>query len=76
VSSATINDNTPEVVPVVLQNAAANDWLETKWPLLRKGYTDKEIYNASETGVFYKLMPDKSFRFQGNQCTGNNVTLY
>ncbi|CAH1712158.1 tigger transposable element-derived protein 4-like [Aphis gossypii] len=63
-----VNDNNMKLVPVISQNAAANDWLKTEWPLLRKGYTDKEIYNASETGVFYKLMPDKSFRFQGNEC--------
>lgn len=54
---------------------AIDRWLENEWPSLRKGYSDKEIYSASETGVFYKLMPDQSFRYQGHKCTGNEMSL-
>jgi len=72
VSSATVNLNTL----VVPQNAAASDWLITKLPSSwRKLYTDKKIYNASENEMFYKLqISEKSFRFQGNEYTGN-ITL-
>lgn len=55
--------------------AAADRWLQNVWPSLRKGYSDEEIYNAHETGVFYKLMPDQSFRLQRHKCTGN-IILY
>jgi len=54
---------------------AVDRWLENEWPSLRKGYSDEEIYNANETGVFYKLMPDQSFRFQGCKCIGNKMLL-
>ncbi|XP_022160203.1 tigger transposable element-derived protein 4-like isoform X2 [Myzus persicae] len=53
---------------------AIDRWLENEWPSLRKGYSDKEIYSASETGVFYKLMPDQSFRYQGHKCTDGELS--
>lgn len=34
------------------------DWLEKVWPTLRAQFRDDEIFNAYETGLFYKLTPD------------------
>lgn len=47
------------------------DWLRNVWPALREGYSDEEIYSADEIGLFYKLMLDQSFQFEGQQCRGN-----
>ncbi|XP_050303768.1 tigger transposable element-derived protein 4-like [Anthonomus grandis grandis] len=50
------------------------NWLTTVWAELRKGYKDVEIYNADETGLFYKLTPDKTLRFKGETCTGGKLS--
>ena len=35
-------------------NQAAEDWLKDVWPILRKSYLPKNIYNADETGLYYR----------------------
>ncbi|XP_025834752.1 tigger transposable element-derived protein 4-like [Agrilus planipennis] len=37
------------------QNSTTN-WLTTVWPNLRRQFSDDEIFNADETGLFYKLI--------------------
>ncbi|GLV33262.1 hypothetical protein CBL_08430 [Carabus blaptoides fortunei] len=41
----------------------SNEWLNTVWPNLRKVYKDEEIFNADETGLFFRMMPDKTMKF-------------
>ncbi|KAK9687779.1 Tc5 transposase DNA-binding domain [Popillia japonica] len=38
----------------------AETWLNEAWPKLRQNYEDNEIYNGNETGIFYKVLPDKT----------------
>lgn len=44
------------------------NWLESVWPTLRKGYTNDEIYNADETGLFFKLLPDRALELRNEKC--------
>ncbi|XP_063896995.1 tigger transposable element-derived protein 4-like [Helicoverpa armigera] len=50
------------------------DWLEKVWPTLRAQFTDDEIFNADETGLFYKLTPDKTLKFRGEKCKGGKLS--
>lgn len=50
-----------------------DEWVTKQWPKIREGYADDEIYNADETGVFYKLLPDKTLKFKGEKCTGGKL---
>ena len=45
-------------------------WLETHLPELLAQFKPEDIYNADETGLFYKLQLDKSLNFEGEKCTG------
>lgn len=56
----------PENVP--------QSWLQTVFPEIRKGYTDEEIFNADETGLFYKMTHNKTMRFKGEKCTGGKAS--
>ncbi|GFR58720.1 tigger transposable element-derived protein [Elysia marginata] len=38
-----------------------------------KKFEPRDIYNADETGLFYKCLPNKSLAFQGETCTGQKV---
>lgn len=45
-------------------------WIKNVWPEIRKGYNDSDIFNADETGLFYKLTPDRTLRFKQEKCIG------
>ncbi|XP_023228548.1 tigger transposable element-derived protein 4-like [Centruroides sculpturatus] len=49
------------------------NWLRDVWPKLRGEYADEDIYNADETGIFYKLLPDKTFKFKNEKCVGGKL---
>ena len=33
-------------------------------------YSPEDIYNVDETGLFYKLLPDRTYTFKGENCHG------
>ena len=45
-------------------------WLDDTLPQLLRQYKSKDVYNVDETGIFYKMTPDKSLIFKGEKCTG------
>ena len=45
------------------------DWIE-KLNEICEGYEDRNIYNADETGLFYRIMPNKTLCFKGEKCSG------
>lgn len=44
-------------------------WNE-KLPNILQAYTPDNIYNADETGIFYKMLPDKTMEFKDVNCHG------
>lgn len=34
--------------------------VENVWPQIRNGHDDKEISNAEKSGLFYKMLPDRT----------------
>lgn len=49
-------------------------WISEKWPDIRKGYSKEDIYNADETGVFYNVTPQYTFKFKGEKCVGGTLS--
>jgi hypothetical protein len=49
-------------------------WLNNQWPLICAGYRDEDIFNADETGLFYKCTPDTTLRFKGEPCNGGKMS--
>ena len=47
-----------------------DEWLSETLPKILKGYTPKDVFNADETGLFWHLLPDKTFSFKGDKCHG------
>lgn len=47
-----------------------SSWIKDIWPNLRRGYEDVDIFNADETGLFYRVTPDKTLKYQGEKCVG------
>lgn len=46
-----------------------DDWKD-KLAELTTGYDPEDIFNADETGLFYKCLPDKTLSFKSDKCNG------
>lgn len=40
--------------------SVSTNWLKDTWEHIRSGYADRDIFNADETGLFYKYMPNST----------------
>ena len=45
-------------------------WLGTKLPALLSEFQPDDIFNANETGLFWKCLPDKTLHLKGEACSG------
>ncbi|GFO06121.1 tigger transposable element-derived protein 6 [Plakobranchus ocellatus] len=54
----------------VVDCTVTNAWKEQDLPSLLKKYREEDIFNACETGSFYKCLPGKTLALKGEQCTG------
>lgn len=52
-----------------MDQGVCNHWTEDL-PNLLEGYEPDDIYNADETALFFKCLPDKTFTFKGEKCHG------
>ena len=50
-----------------------DEWLKYEWPDIRKNYDDKDIFNADETGLLFKVLPNKTLKFKGENCHGGKL---
>lgn len=39
-----------------------------------KEYSPKDIFNGDETGLFYRMLPTKSFVAKGETCVGGKMS--
>lgn len=46
-----------------------SEWMQGLEDLTSQ-YSDKDIFNADETALFYKCLPDKTFEFRESDCRG------
>ena len=47
-----------------------HEWYNTVFLDVLQNYQPRNIYNADETGIFFKLLPDKTFTFKGDTAHG------
>ena len=45
-------------------------WNETTLPTLLSKYDLQDIFNTDEPGLFYQCLPNKTYYFQGQTCSG------
>ena len=45
-------------------------WINRTLPNLVEKYSPDCIYNADETGLFWKMLPESTLDIKGNKCTG------
>ena len=47
-----------------------SSWSETTLPTILSNYKLKDIFNATEFGLFYQCLPDKTYHLKGEKCSG------
>ena len=52
---------------------AVADW-SVRLPAICDGYAAKDIFNADETGLFYRALPARSMVAKGDTCKGGKVS--
>lgn len=50
------------------------EWLEIEWPEIKKGYIDSNIFNADETGLLFRCLPETTLKFKGETCNGGKMS--
>ena len=45
-------------------------WNETTLPTRLSEYDLKDIFNAREFALFYQCLPNKTYHFKGQKCSG------
>lgn len=48
--------------------SVALGWIENTFMPLMSRYEEKNVFNADETGLFFKCLPNKTFAFKNDQC--------
>ena len=49
---------------------AVSDWHKTTLQAILREYKPADIFNADETGLFYRCLPDKTLCLKGDVCSG------
>lgn len=49
---------------------SSEDWKKNVLPDLIRQYDENDIFNADETGIFFKCLPNKTLAFKGQKCFG------
>jgi hypothetical protein len=52
----------------------ASEWVKSILVECQQGYSEEDIYNADETGMFYNMTPDSTFKFKGEKCVGRKMS--
>lgn len=53
-----------------VNTSAISTWFEDQWKPVCDQYKPEDIYNADETGVFWRMLPDRTLSFSGEKCSG------
>ena len=48
----------------------SDKWLSITLPTLQEGYEARDIFNVDKTGLFFKLLPEKTLGFKNEPCHG------
>ena len=49
-------------------------WTTITLPSILEGFAPENVFNADETGLFFKLLPDRTLSFKGEVCHGGKLS--
>ena len=51
-----------------------DEWQTNYLPALLKQFKAEDIFNAYETGLFYRCLPDRTYVFKNDKCAGEKLS--
>ncbi|XP_025190385.1 tigger transposable element-derived protein 6-like [Melanaphis sacchari] len=48
----------------------ANFWLENEWPSLISEFSPSDVFNADETGLYFRALPENTYVFKNEKAKG------
>lgn len=54
--------------------SSADHWMKEEWPKITAEYSSDNIYNADETGLYYRALPEHTFMFKTATPSGCKVS--
>lgn len=57
-----------------VEQTIVSDYRATKLQALLKEYAPSDIFNCDETGLFFKMLPDRTLSFSGDSCAGGKLS--
>ncbi|KAK9746513.1 Tc5 transposase DNA-binding domain [Popillia japonica] len=57
-----------------VSNSTTEELLKNVFAEISKNYTDEQIFNADETGLFYKMTPNKTLKSKAEKCSGGKMS--
>ena len=55
---------------LVVSEEDIRPWFDVTLPQLLSQFKPEDVYNKDKTGLFYKMTPNKSLTFEGEESTG------
>jgi hypothetical protein len=49
---------------------AADKWIKREWPKIIAEYSPKDTYNADETGLYFRAMPEQTYLSKNESAKG------
>ena len=53
---------------------AVEDWKDSVLKKILSRFDASNVFNLDETGLFYRLLPDKTLSFKGEKCTSGKAS--
>ena len=57
-----------------VDSSQTDEWLSKALPELLKEYGPDDVFNADETGLFFRCLPDKTLAIKGEKCSGGKLS--
>lgn len=57
-----------------VDSTQTEEWLTKTLPDILSEYGPNNIFNADETGLFFRCLPDRTLAFKGEQCSGGKLS--
>ncbi|GBL89945.1 Tigger transposable element-derived protein 4 [Araneus ventricosus] len=57
-----------------VEGEAIEDWKSSVLKDILSRFDASKVFNLDETGLFYRLLPDKTLSFKGEKCTSGKAT--
>lgn len=57
----------------LVSTTSTDEWKESNLKKILEDYSPSDIFNADETGLFYRCLPSRTLVTKGETCSGDKI---